>query len=427
MDAALADFSGARDLLEPLVRDFPDVASHRHQLALAHNRIGVVRNETGDPAAALDSYRAARGIMEALVDEHPGEIKYRGFLGNLINNIGLNRENLGDSNGAIGEYRRAAEVFGALAHDQPAEPHWGNLLAAAYHDAGIILGALEGPDSGLRELRKALAIHLEVTRHHPSVSQFRDDLARTYINIGDLQRKAGDRAAALKSMQQSLAIRQELLGANPGMYWNQNQVAASHLNIGTVQFESGDFEGAEQSYRQALAIASPLAAAHADKPMLVATLGRIDFRLGQVQLAARRSAEAVATLDEAIQHHSAAVAHSPRIEEYRRLLAQDYFVLAGAQCTLGRAAQATAAERAGLDLAPNDPEWLLETAGEVARCGPQSAGEAIVILRRAIAAGSRDASRFTSDPALSRLRSRDDFGLMMMDLAFPSDPFARGE
>jgi hypothetical protein len=52
---------------------------------------------------------------------------------------------------------------------------------------------------------------------------------------------------------------------------------------------------------------------------------------------------------------------------------------------------------------------------------------AMELLARAVAAGYRNASEIRIESALGPLRSRDDFRVLMMDLAFPTEPFARAE
>jgi hypothetical protein len=47
-------------------------------------------------------------------------------------------------------------------------------------------------------------------------------------------------------------------------------------------------------------------------------------------------------------------------------------------------------------------------------------------LRQAVDAGYRNVALMQRDQDLDPLRSRDDFRLLMMDLEFPDDPFARG-
>ncbi len=45
-------------------------------------------------------------------------------------------------------------------------------------------------------------------------------------------------------------------------------------------------------------------------------------------------------------------------------------------------------------------------------------------LRRAAAAGWRSPAAYRYEPALAPLRRRDDFQLLLWDLAMPADPFA---
>jgi hypothetical protein len=132
------------------------------------------------------------------------------------------------------------------------------------------------------------------------------------------------------------------------------------------------------------------------------------------------------SIEAAMRHHRAAFSRTPQVEEFRRYLADDYLALARVHRMLGNPAAALAAARAGLDLGLVDPKWLFEVAGEIGQSGPRSADEAMAVLRRAIAAGFRDASRLASDPELIPLRSRADFQALRMDLEFPANPFARG-
>jgi hypothetical protein len=49
----------------------------------------------------------------------------------------------------------------------------------------------------------------------------------------------------------------------------------------------------------------------------------------------------------------------------------------------------------------------------------------IADLRRAVAAGYRNYAHMRKDPDLDPLRRRADFQQLMLDLAFPADPFTR--
>jgi hypothetical protein len=57
--------------------------------------------------------------------------------------------------------------------------------------------------------------------------------------------------------------------------------------------------------------------------------------------------------------------------------------------------------------------------------GEEEAGKSMERLRRAVAMGYRNRIELGLESALESLRSRDDFQLLMMDLAMPANPFAR--
>jgi len=46
------------------------------------------------------------------------------------------------------------------------------------------------------------------------------------------------------------------------------------------------------------------------------------------------------------------------------------------------------------------------------------------LLHKAVGMGYREAYAFRTESALDPLRSRDEFKLLMMDLAMPASPFA---
>ena len=65
------------------------------------------------------------------------------------------------------------------------------------------------------------------------------------------------------------------------------------------------------------------------------------------------------------------------------------------------------------------------TSGLSAAEGLAEADRAVGNLQRAAAGGFRNLALMQSDTDLNPLRDREDFIRLMMDLAFPADPFAR--
>ena len=84
------------------------------------------------------------------------------------------------------------------------------------------------------------------------------------------------------------------------------------------------------------------------------------------------------------------------------------------------------------------PDLVFELAGYQARLAgaarsgsgytaDQARGEAdiaLALLKQAVASGYRDADRVRTAPYLDPIRARPEFPLLLLDLAFPDDPFA---
>jgi len=118
----------------------------------------------------------------------------------------------------------------------------------------------------------------------------------------------------------------------------------------------------------------------------------------------------------------------------RRIVQQATGRVADAAQTLRRAAGLRDA------LTSMNPAELYEHAATHARLGAQAGvpgsnvtaalgaaelDRAMDVLRRAVANGYRNLPRLERDPDLDPLRQRPDFRLLMLELAFPADPFAR--
>jgi hypothetical protein len=59
--------------------------------------------------------------------------------------------------------------------------------------------------------------------------------------------------------------------------------------------------------------------------------------------------------------------------------------------------------------------------------GDEEAARAMALVRMAVAMGYGNDDAYRTEDALDPLRTRDDFRLLLMDLAFPAEPFATGK
>jgi hypothetical protein len=136
----------------------------------------------------------------------------------------------------------------------------------------------------------------------------------------------------------------------------------------------------------------------------------------------------------------------PSVRKYQRILATCLGEMGGIHRAAGRHSEAAKATREAMAirqrlsiLEPIDCYNLacsyadlvgiaaLPGSGMTAAEGRAAAEQAMQWLHRAVARGYRNVDVMQRDPDLVPLRSRPDFRLLIMDLEFPDDPFARGD
>jgi tetratricopeptide (TPR) repeat protein len=218
------------------------------------------------------------------------------------------------------------------------------------------------------------------------------------IGLGSLQQSTGELAGVMASFEQALAIRQKLADANPNITEFQYQLARSHDLIGWVYRQNGKPIEALAAFERAIAMQQKLADAHPSVIAFQRILGMCLDGVGGIHLEAGRPVEAAASLHRAV---ATLERITPMLEP------RDRYNLACVHAQLAAIA-------------------AMPGSGMTAADGGAEAERAMYWLRLTIATGYRNVALMRRDHDLDPLRSRPDFQLLMMDLEFPADPFARG-
>jgi tetratricopeptide (TPR) repeat protein len=211
-------------------------------------------------------------------------------------------------------------------------------------------------------------------------------------------RASGKLSAALRAHEGALEILRSLANSYPGVTQIRRDLANGLIEIGDVLREMNRLPEARTSYEGALANLELLVEADPTVSENNTWLIQCLKGLGATQFAEGRAADAV-------RNWRRAVAIG---ESLRSPYSESFYYLTGCHALLSRAAGVP-----GSGLSPGE--------------GPIELERGMEMLRRAIAAGSRDVSWMRRDPDLGPLQLQSDFQLLMQDVAFPADPFARGE
>jgi tetratricopeptide (TPR) repeat protein len=283
-----------------------------------------------------------------------------------------------------------------LSRDRPAGAELQRQVAHGYNAIGYPLHALGKTDEALRSFEAARAILAELVRTNPTVSELRQQLAYSEAQIGTLLSDTGRWGRALESYRRARALMASLAQAHPDVAEFRNDLARCDSQIGQVLGIIGEPVAALESSETARRLREELVAAHPDvtvyRSNLAVTLGHI----GGLHRKAGRFAESATGFRDAIAVLDVLSARSPE-DDYN--LACYHSSLAGL------------AGQPGSDVAKDD--------------GRREADRAMDDLRRAAGRGFRMLPLVLDDHDLDPLRPRPDFRVLIMDMVFPDEPFAR--
>jgi serine/threonine-protein kinase len=360
--------------------------------------VGDVAEATGDLAGALASYTHARDLYESLARKSPNQPADAAAVSRCLHGIGRAQFNGGHAAAALVSHKHALDLRIQLAHTNPGVTQFQSDLALSYHDIGAIHRARGRAVEALAAYGRARAICQKLTEADPMNTQFQSELAESHIDIGRVQQENEQYAAALASFEQARGTLQKLVDANPAVTRFEGDLAQSYQGIGSVKDLTGDLPAAYASFERAHAIFQKLANANPTLTVFQTRLAMSHSYLGLVRKRAGQFAAAAAEIREA-------VAIMERLSNLQRS-GYDLYNLACFRSLLSGIAR-----EPGSGLTDADAHRL-----DI---------EAVATLRQAVAAGLEDVAFMRRDADLDPLRSRPDFQMLLMDLAFPDQPLAK--
>jgi serine/threonine-protein kinase len=331
---------------------------------------------------------------------------------------------IGGRDAAIRTRRRLVELYDADSR-LPADGAAGALL-----DLGNLQRLAGRPDDAERSLREALARY-ERMNYEPKVALVQADLGRLLVDIGRSEEGRLLLERALRSQEKRAA------GGALG-----TDLAATYVTLGNLHETEGRVSESLGFYEKSAALYEDFIA-RTDAPYFRAELARALNNLGLARAAAGRTVEGRRDIERGKAIRERLLAEQPLNIERRADLARSDFHLARVQVLSGQAAEARGSIRQAEELytgiPPKGPEDIyfqacmkalgagLVGAGRLEReLSPaerderrKDADEAMVLLKRAIAAGYSNPARLTKDPSLESLRSRPDFQELLRSTARP--------
>jgi serine/threonine-protein kinase len=440
-DGALEAYGRSIAIREKLAADRPSITRFREDLARTHMSVGVQLAQIDRTEEALKSLSLAQPIQQKLAVENPRATRFQSVLAHIHHNTGWVYVRAARYAEALEAFRRAQGVRRTLAADHPSDTENQSDLAHGYTNIGEAL-VLSGRLSEARApFAESLALREKLAVARPGIPAAQYELAQSHLNLGSLLLEMGEPAEAKEPSVRALALLKSVTAISPTITEYQQDLASCLQNLGSSLSQTGHAADAVAAYDEAISVLSRLADAHP-------AIG--DYSRGLASCLAARSDE-LRTLG---RHTEARAGYERAITILERAdqttpsttsagyLAVSLRGLGLARLAAGDFPGAAADTRRAVSLfegisSPSSDNlygWacsLATLAGLARQPGSRlpEDGEkaptdrAMEILRRAILSSRARRASIRTERGLDPLRSREDFRLLMMDLAMPPDPF----
>jgi eukaryotic-like serine/threonine-protein kinase len=398
-----------------------------------------------------ESIDRACGMLEELVAADPSQSQFRKDLALTYGALASRLGDEGKREQALEYWSRTIVQYEALFKDNPADPTIGHDLVRNLGNMGIVLASAGRRLDALKAEDQAREVLKEVGAAHPTLRLVPADRAWLDLASGINLTELGRNDEALATLERARVAREAQRKANPSVPRYPAQLGLIHRRIGVIQRRAGHMAEALASYERAREFAEPLAVAYPSDTSFQLDIGEVFADTGEILGAMGKSSEARAAFDKAVTWFDKALVSQHKLVETdpstslnRSNLADTVRRRGVVHRRCGRVREAAADFRFSADLLGRlaipsfEDLYRLSCSlallsgvadqpgsGFTAAHGQVEADSAMSALRRAVDAGWHDVSGARTDSDLDAIRSRPAFDVLMLDLEFPADPFAR--
>jgi len=451
-DESFSALARARNLYRGLAESNPADRRSRGDWAGAELLYGdTIWRDYHRAREGRESIDRACGMLEELVAADPSQSQFRKDLALTYGALASRLGDEGKREQALAYWSRTIAQYEALFRDNPADPTIGHDLVRNLGNMGLILAPAGRRLDALKADDRAREVLKEVGAAHPTLRLVPADRAWLDLSSAYNLTELGRNEEALATLERARVAREAQRKGNPSVPRYPAQLGLIHRRIGLIHRRAGHIADALASYEQAREFAEPLATAYPGDTSFQLDLAGVFAEIGEVLGAMGKSAKARASFDKALAwfDKARAIQHKlvdadPSTDLNRSNLADTVRRRGVVYRRCSRVAEAAADFRVSADLLgrlanPSSEDLYNLTcslallsgvadrpgSGLSAAEGQGEADSAMVALRRAVDAGWRDVSGARNDSDLDPIRSRPDFRILMLDLEFPADPFAR--
>ena len=338
-------------------------------LATSHLKIASTLQARGDTAGALDEYRACETLRAKVAAEDPENTSRQLDLVKARTQVADMERELGRISRAESAYSSAVQALDALLRKDSGNATWRRERGLTLSNWGFAAIDRGDPRNASRLLDQALENHAILVAKDPANTNWQMDLSRMHYRLGDAQLWRGDLRAAIEEFEKARAIRTVLLGKDPRSPLWRRLVAWTDAKLAYARLQAGELDLARDAAVASRDVRAELVATSPDQALLRNELAASEVLVARVHARAGRTAEALAAADASIDAVARLVADDEVNLEWKETLVGGLLVrgdlklaqrdAAGALADADRAAAQTLVAAAA---SPESAVWSMLTA-----------------------------------------------------------------
>jgi serine/threonine-protein kinase len=440
--AASDQFQQAIDSKDEVARIFPTDSRYRLELGAAWGELGQALLQDHRLSEADSAYSCSLGLLEAIDAELPGLAVHRDALARVLDGAANLRTEENRDVESERLRRRALAMRRAALESTPSSQGARVQVAHGLNNLGYTLSRLKKSSEAEAKLRESIELWERIRAEHPDLPANRIELSRALSHLAKLLVDGGRSDEGLASYRRALqALRSgrpdrsdppELLG----------RLAAQLYDVAVAEYNLARPDDADEHVRESIRNCETIVREQPGDHSILDTRGQGFLLLGLIARGLGRIDEALSSFRHAAESHEAVLRDAPGEPQVVGHLVAVLVEGLGKTCRmLGRTTDARASYRRAANLLAaierKDATDLYNLACCLAQCSAlgnhdddapadaslQDADRAVNALRCAIELRACDYATIQGDTDLDPLRDRADFKALVMDLAFPAEPF----
>jgi eukaryotic-like serine/threonine-protein kinase len=439
---ALSTMEEEREVRQRLVKQSPEDWVALRDLAQAVNNIGIVQHNMGRLADARVSYEQSLKVREQLCAARPDDLDLRQGMARTLNSLCAYYHDIGRAEESLAFNRRVMEIRQVLVRARPDDVAWQIDLGIAYNNMGAQLFQIGRLEEERVALTMARGIYEKVIDANPNVSAYRELLADNCANLASTLLKLGRVDEAREALERSLEAYRVLTRDNPtvprfqiglarGGRLQGQQLAKAGRRLEAI----GTMERARSGLEAVLMANPELLEAQVELTILTTELAHLFRDTGRPAGARKAYEQARETIEGLIKTRPGSASDQfdlartlieiARLEPDRADWNRVISTLRAAIVLVEKGPAAPSSQyRKARGHALLAAVFARADSGRTPAAAREEADLAMTLLRQAVESGYHNLVAIRTEVDLEALKSRTDFQILLMDLAFPASPFA---